>query len=442
MKIALILPRAGLYRYGTGAFARYLRYAPLTLTTLAALVPPELQATVTIYDEGVERVHKETIDADLVGITSITGASGRAYAYADYFRTRGVTVVIGGVHATLLPAEAQQHADAVVTGPAYTTWPQLLRDFAAGQLKSLYEAPERIDFSCIPKAAARHKLHKRRYFTIDSIQAVFGCPNVCEFCVTPYVCKGYQHRPIADVIAEIRQLKGKYMAFVDPSPIEDIDYAIELCHAMKPLKKQWTSLATTRLLQSPQLMNAMSDAGCRGLLIGFESLSQHSNNKAAKAFNKVGDYYRLVKELHARGIAIMGCFVHGLDEDDRDCFKRTLEFVDQACIDLPRFTICTPFPGTKFFARLKAEGRILTEKWTLYDAQHAVFRPRNMTVEELEGGHAWIWDQAYRWSGIARRLIGSRSFLQVTLLTNLGYRRYAKAIPHYHARRMLEEEII
>ncbi len=141
MKIALILPRAGIYRYKTGAFSRFVRYAPLTLTTLASLVPEEISTDIQIYDEGIKTVNKRKITADLVGLTAITGTSMRAYSYADFFRAQGIPVIMGGVHATLMPEETKQHADAVITGPAYETWPQALRDFKNGTLQPLYLLP-------------------------------------------------------------------------------------------------------------------------------------------------------------------------------------------------------------------------------------------------------------------------------------------------------------
>ncbi|MEI6125236.1 MAG: radical SAM protein [Pseudomonadota bacterium] len=443
MKIALILPRAGIYRYKTGAFSRFIRYAPLTLTTLVSLVPEDISTDVHLYDEGIETVEKKNILPDLVGLTAITGASMRAYAYADYFRAQGIPVIMGGVHATLMPHEAKAHADAVITGPAYETWPRALRDSVRGALQPFYHSDPHIDFSKIPNPdrLSLHRSH-RKFITVNSIQAVFGCPNSCDFCVTPIVCNGYQHRPIKDVVREVASLRGKYFVFVDPSPIENIAYATDLYRALIPLKKKWTGLATTRLAAHPELMNAMEEAGCKGLLIGFESLSQASVNTIKKAFNRVSDYYHLVKELHRRGIAIMGCFVHGLDSDDKDCFKRTLEFVNNANIDLPRFTVCTPFPGTPFFASLKKDGRILTEDWALYDAQHVVFQPRHMSADELHEGHHRVWREAYRLHSMVKRLACSQNFINAALLTNIAYRRYARKLPLYTQEVMLSDHLI
>ncbi|HOV13977.1 MAG TPA: radical SAM protein [Spirochaetota bacterium] len=441
MKIVLILPRVGIYKYKSGAFLKFLRYSPLTMITLASLVPKSLNAEIEIYDEGVEEIKKDSITADVVGITAITGASLRAYAYADYFRKKGIKVIMGGVHATLNPEEAKKHVDSVVIGHAYETWPTALLDLHNNRLKDYYYPPKKIDFNYVVNID-RNFIKKKNFITVNSTQAVFGCPNSCDFCVTPISCKGYHHRPIKDVVNEISKMSGKYVVFVDPSPIENVNYAKELCRALTPLKKKWTGLATTRLVKERELMDLMEKSGCKGLLIGFESLSQNSCDNINKGFNSVADYYTLVKELHKRGIAINGCFVHGLDSDDKDCFKRTLDFVVKADIDLPRFTICTPFPGTPFYEKLKSEGRILTNNWALYNAQHVVFKPKNMTPDELIEGHHKIWKDAYRTSYILKRLLLSRAFPEFAVLANIGYKYYSTQLPLFDEERINMDTVI
>jgi radical SAM superfamily enzyme YgiQ (UPF0313 family) len=441
MKIALILPRAGIYRYGTGAFSRFIRYSPMTLTVLASLVPEDLGAGIELYDEGVEQVPLRTIRADIVGLTGITGAVRRTYAYADWFRGRGSYVVIGGVHATLMPEEAALHADTVITGQALETWPRFLRDWSDGRPKPRYSPGERTDFSRF-KTPARQTMRFKPFITVNSTQAVFGCPNSCEFCVTPVVCRKYEMRPIPQVISDIAAMQGGFFTFVDPSPIENVGYATDLYRAIIPLKKIWTGLATTRLVRHKELMDVMAASGCQGLLIGFESLSQNANDNVQKEFNRVDDYYRLTAELHDRGIAVMGCFVHGLDGDDAGCFDRTLDFVERASIDLPRFTVATPFPGTPYFQRLKADGRILTENWSFYDAQHVVFRPLKMTIHDLEEGHHRVWREAYRYRRIIGRLARSRCFLSYSPLASLGYRKYGLALPRFGTEVMERDNLL
>ena len=308
-------------------------------------------------------------------------------------------------------------------------------------IRGIYTPPERTDFSRFKVPARRFMKHKA-FITVNSTQAVFGCPNGCEFCVTPVICRHYETRPIPQVIGDIASMEGRFFTFVDPSPIENVSYATDLYRAIIPLRKIWTGLATTRLVAHEDLMDAMAESGCRGLLIGFESVTQDSVNGVNKGFNHVAQYRRLVKELHARGIAIMGCFVHGLDGDSPGCFQQTLDFVNDTAMDLPRFTIATPFPGTPYFERLKAEGRILTENWALYDAQHVVFRPKGMSVRQLEEGHHWIWKRAYAWRSIASRVGRSHSFLRYAGFANLGYRKYGYRLERYGDRVMALDHLL
>lgn len=442
-KIVLILPRSTLYRYKVGAFGHFIRYAPLTLPTLAALIPKEMDIKVEIYDEGVEKIDKEKIQADLIAITGITGTINRGYVYADYFRAKGFPVVIGGVHATLMPDEAMQHADAVVTGIATETWPQLLRDFEQGIMKKLYVQPENVDYSGWPLPLRNLYADKKmRFVTTNSVQATLGCPNRCAFCVTPYSCRGYHHRPVEDVINEIKNIKSKYFVFVDPSPIENKEYIKKLYRAMIPLRKKWVSPSTIRMVEDEELLDLAAKSGCKGLLIGFESVTDSTLKSIAKGFNSIDKFYLAAKKFHQRGIAIMGCFVFGLDSDDKGVFDRTLEFVNRANIDLPRFTVNTPFPGTPFYKKMKEEGRIIEDNWLFYDCQHVVIKPKNMTAEELQQGHFRAWREAYKYSSIVKRIAGARAFLEVIPFSNLAYRRYGRSLPSYTREKILDNSDI
>ncbi|MBF0595513.1 MAG: radical SAM protein [Candidatus Omnitrophica bacterium] len=422
MKILFVMPRLGLYKKGKG-FRKNLTYAPLTLTTLASLVPNELNAEMRIVDEGVEECNYDTLSPDIACITGITGHIMRSYEIADGFRKRGITVILGGVHSTLMPEEAKQHADAVVIGHAYRTFPQALRDWKSDALKEFYR-DENPCFENIP-IPRRDLLKKSGYITINTTQAVFGCPQKCEFCVISATKSGYHHRPIPDIINEIRALRSKLVLFLDPSPIEDKNYTKELYRAMIPLKINWMGLSTSKIIDDDELLSLAHQSGCAGLLIGFESVSERSLDKMNKSFNSVEKHYRLIKELHKRNIAIMGCFVFGSDEDEKTIFKETVDFCLKTGIDLPRFTVYTPFPTTTLFNRLNEEGRILTTNWTKYNCQNVVFHPKNMTAKELEDGLEYAWRESYRVKNIAKRLLKARSRRLWTVVANLGYRFYS-----------------
>lgn len=428
MRIVLIMPRAKLYQKGRG-FRKNLRYAPLTLTTLAGLVPKELKANIRIIDEGVELVDYSTIKADLVAITCITGTSLRAYEISDHFRSKGVTVVLGGPHPTLMPNEAIQHADSVAIGIANRIWPKMLYDYKEGKLKKFYK-DDCINLQGLP-IPRRDLLKKSGYISINTVQAVYGCPYKCEFCVTQIIGKGYHHRPISEVIEEIKNLKSKLIIFLDPSPMEDKEYTKELFKQMIPLKIKWMGLSTTRLYDDDELFDLAAKSGCIGLLIGFESVSQKSLEKMNKYFNSVEKYKKFIKKLHDKGIAIMACFVFGSDEDDKTIFKETVDFIIETGIDLPRFTIFTPFPGTPLNKRLKDEGRIFTDDWDKYNAQNVVFKPKNMNVQELQEGLEWAWRETYKTKNIIKRLAISKTRLWLTIIANIGYKMYAHDLHKY-----------
>jgi radical SAM superfamily enzyme YgiQ (UPF0313 family) len=425
VKIQLLSPAGEIHRNRTGIFKSSLRYAPLTLTTLAALVPEDVNAEIAIQDEGVQPLDLNA-DGDLFGITAITGTAPRAYAIADELRARGRTVVIGGPHATLLPDEAAAHADAVVVGYAERSWPQLVRDFAAGKLQPRYSMPTGRNLTGVP-IARRDLLDKRKYATVNVIEATRGCPHKCDFCVVPTAwANTYAHRPIEEVVAELATFKKRHAVFIDLSPMEDVAYAKALYRAMVPLRMRWIGLSTTRIAEDEELLKAAAQSGCKGLLIGFESISQATLDGTKKHFHAAGRYADVVKKLHDHGIGVQGCFVFGFDSDGPEVFEQTVEFVDRARIDLPRYAVLTPFPSTGLFRRLEAQGRLLTRDWTYYDVEHVVFRPAQMTPEQLQTGLEWSWRQSYRWRSIARRFLGAPpSIWPLWISLNAGYRYYA-----------------
>jgi radical SAM superfamily enzyme YgiQ (UPF0313 family) len=430
LRIVLISPRGPLYRHRGGIWKKSLRYAPLTLTTLASLVPPELGAEVTIVDEGIADIDLN-VEAELIAISAITGTAPRAYELAAHFRARGQTVVLGGVHPTLVPEDAAGHADAIVVGYAEESWPRLLRDFAAGQLQPRYDQQPGLSLANLP-IPHRHLFSGRDFLTLHTIEATRGCIHRCEFCVVPSAWGRPLQKPVADVIADIRQMRPRKLIFLDLNLISDTDYARELFTAMIPLRVRWGGLATTMIAWDEELLDLAARSGCGGLLLGFESLSDGALSESRKDFSARVDYRTVIERIHARGIAIQGCFVFGFDHDDTDVFDRTAAFAIDAHIDLPRYAILTPFPGTPLYARLQSEGRILTSDWSLYDGQHVVYQPARMTPEALLRGTEAAWKKTYSYAGIARRLAGSRSQLLVSVAANFGYRFYAHNLHRYY----------
>ena len=436
MKILLISPKGPLYRSKGGIFKKTLRYQPLTLTTLAALIPKELNAEVELIDEGIEEV-PENIEADLIGMTVITGNSKRAYELAQTFRHQNISVVLGGPHVTLLPDEAQQYANAICVGYAEETWPQLLRDFVNGTLKPIYRQSNSFSFDNLLPASMpfpkRELLNKNHYLTQAVFEATRSCMHDCEFCVAPSAWGRKQlQKPVDWVIEDIRRVGEKKIIFIDLNLTSHKTYAKTLFRAMIPLNVKWFGLSTVLIAHDPELMELMARSGCRGLLLGLETVSKASLGDIRKNFNVSVDFKKVIQDLHKLGISIQGCFVFGLDHDTVDVFDATVEFAIETGIELPRFSVLTPFPGTPLFHRLKQEGRILSDNWELYDGQHVVFQPKNMTVQELVKGHEKAWKQVYHWSAIAKRLWHAKNFQPLAISVNLGYRFYAHHLHQYY----------
>jgi radical SAM superfamily enzyme YgiQ (UPF0313 family) len=432
MRIVLISPKGPLYRHRGGIFKRSLRYMPLTLPTLAALIPAELGADVELLDEGIADVDPARIEADLVGLTVITGTAMRAYELAAAFRARGIPVVLGGPHVTLIPEDAQPHADAIVVGYAEESWPELLRDLAAGHLRRRYHQRPGLSLAGMP-FPRRDLLPRGRYLTDDVFEATRACVHRCDFCVVPaaWGTKPFQ-KPVEEVVEEIRRKGSRKLIFVDLNLIADRGYAARLFEALIPLRVQWYGLATVLLGQDAELLALAQRSGCKGLLMGLESISRENLRASKKGFNSPERFKELVAALHRHGIALQGCFVFGLDHDTPEIFLETARFAVEARIDLPRFAVVTPFPGTALYKRLESEERILTRDWELYDGQHVVFQPAGMSVEQLQRGIETAWKHAYSARSMVARLAASPSPWPVRLGTNLGYRFYAHNLHRFY----------
>ncbi len=421
MKIAFLSPAGAMHRYN-GSFGRSLHYAPLTMTTLAALVPAELEAELAIYDETVKPIPLD-LQADIAVITAITGTSPRAYKYCDYFRSNGITVFLGGVQPSLDPINAEKHCDSLFVGIADYTFPQALKDYKNGKLQNVYHQACG-EISLVGRPTPRRDLLKRKaYITENSVEAVRGCPLPCTFCAYPAAFgRNVITRPVKEVIAEIEQLKGNHVLFPDVNLIADLEYAKKLFTAMIPLKKKWLGLTTSSVGFNKEFFKILEKSGCMGLLIGFESVNQTSQGYINKGINKTENYEDLVKQLHDIGVLINGCFAFGGDNDEKDVFKRTVEQVQRLKIDLPRYSILTPFPNTLLHRELSSQGRIFEHHLAMYDVEHVVFTPRNMTVKELYDGTEWAWRETYKTSNILQRI---NKLSTISYLTNFAYQGYA-----------------
>lgn len=433
-KIALILVKGKAHSFD---YLQEDRPDSLTINYMYSTIKsnfPDIE--VNIYDETIENIKKEEIDADIIGISAITSSINRAYKYADYFREKGIPVFIEGIHATLLPEEASQHADSVMIGLTNETLPEMINDFYNGHLKKTYKQSADMSFSnwVFPDKNVYYE-QKNVKKPNKRIYASWGCPNNCEFCFQPLIYQGQHYRPIDDVIEEVKQMGTKRIFFNDPNLSRDEEYLVELCKRMIPLKKKWTAVMQITIADNEELLSLLKESGCHILFIGFESVNQNSLKSINKGFNQTEKYIEAVKRIHGKGIMIIGSFIFGFDDDDKTVFKRTVDFINDAKIDIPRFNICTPYPGTRFYERMKAENRITETNWTLYDRCHCVFQPKNMTVKELEKGYKWSIKKSYSILSILKRSLYEKSFKKCLVLAITNYIMGKYAFKTYFAKK-------
>jgi radical SAM superfamily enzyme YgiQ (UPF0313 family) len=365
----------------------------LGITTVAALFP-EGEWELDVVDEDQEQVNLDA-DADLVGISSLTLNAPHAYALADHFRSRAIPVMMGGLHVSTEPEEALQHCDAVVRGEAEGVMPTLLADFARGSLKGIYQSPHPPPTYGIP-SARRDLLRRSHHRHLCAVQATRGCPNNCEFCTVPlFFGYKYRPRPVHEVVAEIKEVSDAYphlyVFFVDDNIGGNPGYAKELFRALIPLKIRWASFASLKMSENSELLDLAAKSGCAELFIGFESLNQASLDIAGKSWARTKRFAQHVQDFHRAGIIIQGAFIFGHDDDTKDIFRRTVEFVQKSGVEVPIVGILTPYPGTSLRKRLIQEGRLLDDStdWRNYDGSHVLFRPASMTPDELQEGYFW-----------------------------------------------------
>jgi len=401
-------------------------FARLTLTTLAALTPPDIDVKIT--DENVEPIDFEE-NVDLVGVTGMVMHASRVYQIAQRFRQRGIPVVMGGPHASSLPLEAKEYVDAVVIGEAENVWAGLIEDLKRGLLKPFYKADAYCSMEGIPPPRL-DLLRKDAYMTVNCVQTTRGCPHQCDFChVTHFFGKTYRCRPVDEVIEEVKRLEGDFLVFIDDNIAGNRRYAKELFTRLKPLKKKWASQASMTLTRDPELLKLAAESGCVSLFIGVESLSSENLKDVNKAFNQVHQFEEAMKAVHDHDIMVVAGLIFGLDHDDEGVFERTLRFCERNRIELPSFFLLTPLPGTPLFQRMESEGRLLHKDWAQYNGATVVFKPRLMTEETLQRGFNWACKEAYSWGSIFKRVFHPQQRFFTRVLSNVAYRRIAQRTP-------------
>lgn len=391
---------------------------PLALPLLAALTPEDID--IRLIDESVEPIDTDA-ETDWVAISCMTASAPRAYAIADAFRKRGIPVVMGGIHPTVLPDEAALHADAVVIGEAELVWKEVLADLARGSLKARYQNAEYCDMKGLP-LPRRELLRAKRYLTINVVQTARGCPNACSFCsVSTVAGRRYRFRPVPEVIEEVRRLKG-WVGFVDDNITGNPSRAKELFEALIPLKIHWVGQADLNMAKDSELLKLAARSGCQAMFIGLESLSQDNLRATGKSPNLGIDMGEAIGTIHKAGIEIIGSFVLGLDGDDKNVFAKTVKFARRQKLCAAQFAVLTPFPGTVIRQQLEQKDRILDRDWSCYTMSDVVFKPKNMTAEELHQGRQRIYRTFYSLPSILARSLTLRGKIPLKLLVNRSYR--------------------
>lgn len=385
------------------SFGKHVLTPTLALTSIAAATPPHWQ--VRYWDENLldGRPPCSPIP-EVVGISVHLTFARRAFELAQWYRSRGSKLVLGGLHVLSCPEECAPHADALALGDGVQLWPAILADVESDRLRPVYEATYESDYRLDP-APRRSLLPRRSFLTTTSLIATRGCHNRCGFCYlsTSGLRMPYRMRDPAQIAAEFEEDGQPYAVFVDNNLGSDRGYLRRLCDALQPLNKIWSAAVSIDVTDDPSLIRAMALAGCTGVFVGFESLVDQNLVDARKKTPKAADYARRVRMLHDNGIQVNGSFVLGFDHDRKDVFERTAQWVEDNRLECSTFHILTPYPGTPLFRQMEAEGRLLHRDWSLYDTAHAVFRPKNMSPEELEEGYGWLYERLFSHASIWKR---------------------------------------
>jgi radical SAM superfamily enzyme YgiQ (UPF0313 family) len=389
MKITFIKPNMGLVN--GRPYSDRGKMMPLTFAVLAGLTPPEHE--VLLFDDRYEAIPFDE-PTDLVGINTEVYTAKRAYEIADQFRMRGVKVVLGGCHTTMIPDESMEHADAVVLGDAETVWTKVLDDVSRGEVQPLYRGATSGNGRIMGLRTDWRIFKGKKYLPVTLTQMGRGCNKACDYCATASIFKKtLRCRPVDDVVNEIRNNGSRNVFFVDENIIADPDAAKELFRAIRPLRIRWVGQSTLEFVRDGELTDLLVESGCAGLVIGFESLDPVNLARMNKTWNLewegqgcLESYDPLVERMKRAGLQIWAAFALGYDNETPDTIRETCDWALSHKFSFAAFNILTPYPGTPLYKRMKDEGRLLYEKWWMHDHYrfgHAVFRPKNMEPEEL-----------------------------------------------------------
>lgn len=377
------------------SFGKHVLTPTLALTSFAAATPAHW--TVQYWDENLLQGPPPWRPfPQVVAITVHLTFAKRAYALARWYRERGAKIVLGGLHALSCPEEVSPHADTLALGEGMQIWADILRDIDAGTLKRVYRGSYTRPYRDDP-SPRRDLLDRRAYLTTTSLNATRGCHNRCGFCylATDGLHVPYQFRDPQQVVQEVAADGQPYFVFTDNNLGSKPDYLRKLCRTLRPLEKIWSAAVSLDVTDDPTLVREMALAGCTGVFIGFESLTDANLASARKKTPRAADYARRVRLFHDNGVQVNGSFVLGFDHDRPDCFQKLVDWIVAVRMESATYHILTPYPATPLFRQMESEGRLLHRDWSLYDTAHVVFRPKHMTPEELAAGYAYCYEQTF-----------------------------------------------
>ncbi|MCO6455176.1 MAG: B12-binding domain-containing radical SAM protein [Pirellulaceae bacterium] len=387
MKITFIKPNIG--RFDHSLYVDEARMEPLMLGVLAGLTPPDVECV--LYDDRMEAIPYDE-PTDLVAITVEIYTARRAYEIAAEYRARGVPVILGGMHPTLLPDESQQYADSIFLGDAEHGWAEVVDDARHGRLQPRYQA--RVGAAQVGGFQPRRDLYSGKgYLPLTLIQFSRGCRFACEFCaISSYFHRRHYARPIEELVDEIRNQGRRYLFLVDDNVLSDREAAKAMCRALIPLGVKWVSQASLDMTDDLELMELLARSGCLGNVVGFESIDPRSIALMRKAPNQGAEaawdqYQRQVEVLRDFHMQTWAAFTLGHDYDTLESIRETHEFAMRNRFCFAAYNILMPYPGTPLYKRLQNAGRLLWDgQWWLhpeYRFNEAAFVPLNMSADEL-----------------------------------------------------------
>lgn len=398
MKVKMILPALTEAESPFWRPIKYSLFPPLGLATLAGYFSEDDE--IELQDQHIEELNLDD-SPDLVVIQVYITNAYRSYKLADYYRKKGAYVVLGGLHVTSLPEEAIEHADTIMIGPGEDIFPKFLEDLRNKKPQKMYISVHR-SLENIP-VVRRDLIKRERYLVPNSIVVTRRCPHHCDFCYKDAFYqngKSFYTRLVDDALKEIENLPGKHLYFLDDHLLGNPKFAKELFEGMKGMNRVFQGAATIDSILTGDTIEKATEAGLRSIFVGFETFSPENLKQSNKSQNLQRDYIKAVNRLHSLGIMINGSFVFGLDNDDKDVFKRTVDWGVKNAITTSTYHILTPYPGTRLFKRMEEDGRITTRNWNLYDTRNVVYKTKNLTPQELKEGYNWAYKEFYTWKNI------------------------------------------